>query len=183
MDALTARLALDQLALPRGSTLAVIGAAGALGGCPAQLAEVDGLRVVADASEADEDLVRSLGADVVVRRGEAFADAVLAGAPDGVDALADAALLAQAATPAVRDGGGVATGTPGRHRVDVLVGLDVVLLGDPRRRVAGHLSREVRTAGSVEHRRHRAPKRVGRGTFDPGPGRARHGGVTARCSS
>ena len=70
MNALTARKALDMLALPSGSTIAVTGAAGAFGGYVVQLAKADGLRVIADASEADEQLVRDLGADVVVRRGD-----------------------------------------------------------------------------------------------------------------
>lgn len=109
MNGLTARLALDRLALAPGQVLAVTGAAGAFGGYVVQLAKADGLVVVADASEADEQLVRDLGADDVVRRGEGFADAVRALHPGGVDGLADGALLAEAAVPAVRDGGAVAT--------------------------------------------------------------------------
>lgn len=109
MNGLTAWLALDRLALEPGSTLAVTGAAGAFGGYVVQLAKVRGLRVVADASDADRDLVAGLGADVVVERGDGFADAVLREVPGGVDALADGALLGAAALPAVRDGGAVAT--------------------------------------------------------------------------
>ena len=44
-----------------GQTLAVTGAAGAFGGYVVQLATAEGLRVIADASPADEALVRSLG--------------------------------------------------------------------------------------------------------------------------
>ena len=66
MNGLTARLALDLLALSAGQTVAVTGAAGAFGGYLVQLAKADGLRVVADASPADEELVRALGADIVV---------------------------------------------------------------------------------------------------------------------
>src|SRR3954453_1761979 len=66
MNGLTARFALDLMALAPGQVLAVTGAAGAFGGYVVQLAKADGLTVVADASEADEDLVRTLGADVVV---------------------------------------------------------------------------------------------------------------------
>ena len=69
MNGLTARLALDLMGLRPGQVLAVTGAAGAFGGYVVQLAKADGLTVVADASEADEQLVRDLGADVVVRRG------------------------------------------------------------------------------------------------------------------
>jgi NADPH:quinone reductase len=67
------------------------------------------LRVIADASEADEDLVRSLGADVVVRRGDDVADRILEAAPGGVDGLADGAVQNELVIAAVRDGGGFAT--------------------------------------------------------------------------
>ena len=53
MNGLTARLVLDLLALRPGQTLAVTGAAGALGGYVVQLAKTEGLRVIADASPAD----------------------------------------------------------------------------------------------------------------------------------
>src|SRR3712207_4215239 len=65
MNGLTARLALDLMELQPGQVLAVTGAAGAFGGYVIQLGRADGLTVVADASEADEQLVRDLGADVV----------------------------------------------------------------------------------------------------------------------
>ena len=55
------RLALDLLGLEPGETLAVTGAAGAVGGYVVELAKADGLRVIADASESDEALVRHLG--------------------------------------------------------------------------------------------------------------------------
>src|SRR3712207_4974852 len=60
MNGLTARLALDHMALAPGQVLAVTGAAGAFGGYVIQLAKAEGLTVVADASEADERLVRDL---------------------------------------------------------------------------------------------------------------------------
>ncbi|GGF50289.1 zinc-binding alcohol dehydrogenase [Marmoricola endophyticus] len=109
MNGLTARRALDQLGLEPGQTIAVTGAAGAFGGYVVQLAKADGLTVVADASEADEELVEGLGADHVVRRGAGFADAVRDLVPDGVDGLADGALLGADALPAVAEGGAVAT--------------------------------------------------------------------------
>jgi NADPH:quinone reductase-like Zn-dependent oxidoreductase len=109
MNGLTARLALDQLALEPGQVLAVTGAAGAFGGYVVQLAKADGLTVVADASEADEQLVRDLGADVVVRRGDDVADRIRERYPDGVDGLADGAVMDALVLPAVRDGGRVAT--------------------------------------------------------------------------
>ena len=68
-----------------------------------------GLTVVADASEADEDLVRSLGADLVVRRGDDVADRIREQFPDGVDGLADGSVQDALVLPAVKDGGAVAT--------------------------------------------------------------------------
>src|SRR3954467_1480328 len=109
MNALTARYALAQMALGRGQVVAVTGAAGAFGGYVVQLAKADGLTVVADASEADEQLVRDLGADVVVRRGDDVADRIRERYPDGVDGLADGAVMDALVLPAVRDGGRVAT--------------------------------------------------------------------------
>jgi NADPH:quinone reductase-like Zn-dependent oxidoreductase len=109
MNALTTRLALDVLALEPGQTLAVTGAAGAVGGYAVQLGRAEGLRVIADASEADEQLVKNLGADIVVRRGPEFADRVRGAIPEGVDGVIDGALLNELVVPAVRDGGRVAT--------------------------------------------------------------------------
>jgi len=109
MNGLTARLALDELALGPGQTLAVTGAAGAVGGYAVQLGKAEGFRLLADASAADEQLVHELGADMVVRRGEDFAVHTRAMVPGGVDGLVDAALLDAAAVGAVRDGGRMAT--------------------------------------------------------------------------
>src|SRR5579871_671214 len=105
MNGLTARRALDLLGLKAGQTLAVTGAAGILGGYLIQLARKDGLKVIADASEADEAMVKSLGPDVVVRRGDDVATRIRQHCPDGVDGLADAAVLNELAVAAVRDGG------------------------------------------------------------------------------
>lgn len=107
MNGLTARLALDLLALRPGQTLAVTGAAGAFGGYVVQLARADGLRVIADASPADTALVRSLGAEVVAR-GDDVAERIRAIVPGGVDGLADGAVLHGNALPAIRDGGALA---------------------------------------------------------------------------
>jgi NADPH:quinone reductase len=109
MNGLTARLALDLLALSPGQTIAVTGAAGAFGGYVVQLAKADGLRVIADASVADEDLVRALGADIVVRRGPEVASNILEHASHGVDGLADGSVQCEQIVAAVRDGGGIAT--------------------------------------------------------------------------
>ncbi len=112
MNGLTARRALDMLAIPAGGTIAVTGAAGAFGGYVVQVAKVDGLQVIADASEADEQLVRDLGADIVVRRGDDVATRIRDAVPDGVDGVADGAIQHALVLPAIRDGGGLASVRP-----------------------------------------------------------------------
>jgi NADPH:quinone reductase len=115
MNGLTARMALDLLELPPGATVAVTGAAGAVGGYAVQLAKADGFRVIADAAAKDEQLVRGLGADVVLPRGDDFPELVRKEVPDGVDGLVDTAGVAATAVRAVADGGRVSTsrgGTP-----------------------------------------------------------------------
>ena len=109
MNGLTARRALDLLDLGPGQVLAVTGAAGSTGGYVVQLAKHAGLVVVADASESDDALVRSLGADQIVRRGDGVADRILELYPDGVDGLFDGSVQEAAVLPAVKTGGGVAT--------------------------------------------------------------------------
>lgn len=109
MNGLTARLALDELAVPAGGSVAVTGAAGAFGGYVVQLAAAAGYRVIADASDADRALVLRLGADVVLPRGDGFPAAVREVAPDGVHGLADGSVQGPALLPAVRDGGRIAT--------------------------------------------------------------------------
>lgn len=109
MNGLTVRLALDTLALQPGQHLAVTGAAGAVGGYAIQLGKADGLRIIADAAPADEQLVRDLGADIVLARGDDYPARVREAVAGGVDGLIDAALLDGLAIPAVRDGGRIAT--------------------------------------------------------------------------
>ena len=108
MNGLTARQSLDQLALQPGQTLGVTGAAGCYGGYVVQLAKAEGLRVIADASAADEQLVRDLGADIVVPRGDDISEQIRRVAPEGVDGLADGAVQNELAVGAIRDGGAYA---------------------------------------------------------------------------
>ncbi len=112
MNGLTARLTLDMLGLQPGQVLAVTGAAGAYGGLLVQLAKQDGLRVLADASEKDTELVRALGADVVVPRGDDVAARFREVEPDGVDAVADGSVQEDLVLPAVKDGGQIASVRP-----------------------------------------------------------------------
>jgi NADPH2:quinone reductase len=105
MNGLTARLALDRLGLTPGQTLAVTGAAGAVGAYVVQLASSEGISVVAISRQDDEDLLRELGACQFVARGENFARAVRELTGGGVDAVVDAAVTGREIVPAVRDGG------------------------------------------------------------------------------
>ena len=109
MNGLTAVQTLEKLALQPGQSLAVTGAAGTLGNYLIQLAKQAGLVVVADTAEKDRTLVSDLGPDYLVKRGDDVAHHIRKFFPDGVDALADAAVMNEKAAPAVRDGGGFAT--------------------------------------------------------------------------
>src|SRR5882757_2943637 len=129
MSGLTALRALDVVGLPPGSWVAVTGAAGAVGGYAVQLARADGLRVIADASPNDAQLVRDLGADIVVERGDDVAQRIRQALPQGVDAAVDAAVLGWQIEPAIRPGGQLAIlrrpsepgVTPLSGRVDLVV--------------------------------------------------------------
>ncbi|MEC3992762.1 NADP-dependent oxidoreductase [Actinacidiphila sp. DG2A-62] len=130
MNALAARRALDLVAAPAGGTVAVTGAAGAFGGYAVQLATSEGLRVLADASEADRRLVKELGADEVVPRGDGVAARFRALVPDGVDAVIDGAAQHAQVVAAVRDGGGLAVVRFWDGPVDRGVHLHKVLVTD-----------------------------------------------------
>src|SRR6185503_3025044 len=108
MNALTALHGLDLLGLVEGRTLVVTGGAGLLASYVIPIAKLRGLRVLADASPADEALVRGFGADVVLPRGAALVAAIRLEAPDGVDAVFDTALLRRDVFPAIRKGGALA---------------------------------------------------------------------------
>ena len=105
MNGLTARLSLDLLNLNKGQIIAVTGGPGAYGGYAIQLAKADGLIVVADSNEQDIDLLKSLGVDHIVPRGENFIEEIKKIFPDGVDGIADGALLNETAIGAVKDNG------------------------------------------------------------------------------
>ncbi len=105
MNGLTALYALDLASLPAGRTLAVSGGAGWLAYCAISAAKQRGLRIIADASARELELVRSYGADVVVERSSGFADAVRRQVPEGADALLDTAVLGETSFHALREGG------------------------------------------------------------------------------
>lgn len=108
VNGLTAKTCLDALALPLAAALLVTGSAGALGGYVVQLARNSSLRVITNASEADRDLLTSVGAGEIVPRGDRMSDAVRTRHPGGVDGLVDAALIGKWAVALVRDVGGAA---------------------------------------------------------------------------
>jgi NADPH2:quinone reductase len=99
LNALTARQALDLIALPRGAILLITGASGAVGAFATQLAVRDGLHVLALASDGDEEWVAGLGPQVVVPRGTDLAQL------EPVNAVLDAVPIGPPATEPVRDGG------------------------------------------------------------------------------
>ncbi|MFJ9412660.1 NADP-dependent oxidoreductase [Streptomyces sp. NPDC101227] len=86
----TAQRVLDQLGLKEGETLLLHGAAGAVGQVAVQLAVALGATVIGTASPANHDFLRTLGA-VPVAYGDGLADRVRAAAPQGIDAVFDAA--------------------------------------------------------------------------------------------
>jgi NADPH2:quinone reductase len=128
MNAMTVRTALDMLALAPGQTLAVTGAAGAVGGYAIQLGAHNGLTVIGDAKPEDAELIRSFGARHVVPRGSEAA-AVRDLYPDGVDAVLDAALLGPAILPAVRDGGQLMAVRPFLGQTERDIKISLVLVG------------------------------------------------------
>jgi NADPH:quinone reductase-like Zn-dependent oxidoreductase len=138
LNGLTARQALDLMALPGPTTLLVTGASGGVGGYGVQLAVRAGYRVLAMAGTGDEEWVRGLGADLVLPR-----DADLAAAGP-VPAVLDAVPLGPPAAAGVADGGTVVTTRPtvpvdGARRVRqevVLVRPDPVALAALLRDVA-----------------------------------------------
>ncbi|GGX13447.1 NADP-dependent oxidoreductase [Streptomyces chryseus] len=86
----TAQRVLDLLRVKSGETLLVHGAAGVVGSVAVQLAVAAGVTVVGTASEANHGHLRALGA-TPVRYGDGLAERVRQAAPQGVDAVLDAA--------------------------------------------------------------------------------------------
>ena len=105
MNGLTARLSLDLLDLKKGNIIAVTGGPGAYGGYVIQLAKADGLIVLADSNEKDIQLLKDLGVDHIIPRDKNFVEEVRKIFPDGVDGIADGALLNEKAIGAVKDNG------------------------------------------------------------------------------
>ncbi|MEU2731626.1 NADP-dependent oxidoreductase [Streptomyces griseoviridis] len=81
---------LDLLDVTAGETLLIHGASGALGTVAVQLAVARGARVIGTAGPANQEYVTSLGATALVY-GDGLVERVRALAPQGVDAVLDAA--------------------------------------------------------------------------------------------
>jgi NADPH2:quinone reductase len=116
LNALTAHQTLQLIGAPAGATVLITGASGAVGGFATQLAKQQGLRVLAVASDDDEQWVAGLGAD------EVYARSTDLGAVGPVDAVLDAVPVGAAAAAPVRPGG-VAVFT--RRSVQLPDGLDL----------------------------------------------------------
>lgn len=86
----TANRVLGLLELKPGETLLVNGASGAVGSMAVQLAKADGITVIGIGSAANQDLIASLGA-VPTTYGDGLVERVRALAPQGIDAVFDAA--------------------------------------------------------------------------------------------
>jgi NADPH:quinone reductase-like Zn-dependent oxidoreductase len=86
----TAMRALDQLGVASGSALLISGASGSVGSAAVQFAVARGAQVIGTASAANQDYLRSLGAEPVTY-GEGLAGRVRALAPGGVDLALDVA--------------------------------------------------------------------------------------------
>ena len=86
----TAERVLNELGVADGQTLLIEGGSGGVGTAAIQLARRRGVRVIATSSEANQDYLRTLGAEAIPY-GDGMADQVRALAPDGVDAVLDCA--------------------------------------------------------------------------------------------
>lgn len=104
MNGLTARVVLDTLALPAGTAILVVGAAGAVGSYVTELAAHEGLRVVAVAGARDEADLRAMGASEFFERGDDLVARLRSDYPDGLPAVVDAAMLEDTILPATADG-------------------------------------------------------------------------------
>ena len=86
---LTALQTLDRLGLTAGESVLVHAGSGGVGSLAVQIAKARGAHVIATASAANQDFVRSLGADEALAYGDGLADRVRAVAPGGVDVVVD----------------------------------------------------------------------------------------------
>jgi NADPH:quinone reductase-like Zn-dependent oxidoreductase len=132
LNGLAAAQLLDLLgdALGDGNRLLVTGAAGAVGGYVASLAQDRGWQVTGMARAEDEDFVRSLGAEFTTQ------------AEPGWDAVADGAAMQEQALALVRDGGAFVGVQPSaRPAAQRGIRVEVVVAHPDGPRLAGLLAR------------------------------------------
>jgi NADPH:quinone reductase-like Zn-dependent oxidoreductase len=132
LNALTAAQIVDLLGdAPTGrNRLLVTGAAGAVGGYVAALAQDRGWRVTGLARAEDEDFVRGLGAEFTTH------------AEPGWDAVADGAVMQESALALVRDGGAFVGVQPSaKLPTERGIRVDVVMVHPDGPRLAGLLAR------------------------------------------
>ena len=108
MNGHTALQIVDALEVGPGTTLAVTGAAGALGSLLVPLAKARGAHVIAAARPHDAARLAALDPGAVVASDDLVAG-ILVAAGGPVDAIADLAVLDEGVLPAVRPGGRIAT--------------------------------------------------------------------------
>ncbi|MCI4363502.1 MAG: NADP-dependent oxidoreductase [Thermoplasmata archaeon] len=110
---MTALVALDQLALTKGQSVLIIGAAGGVGSFAVQIGSNAGVLTLAAARPAHRDFLHKLGASRFLDSTSShLAEDVRIGYPDGVDALLDLAQTGpefERTTALVRDGGVIAS--------------------------------------------------------------------------
>ncbi len=139
---LTAMGVLEELGLPRGSALLIVGATGGVGSFLTQLAARAGLEVVATAAPPFARRMQEFGARHTVdhRSAEPLASQVRTARPDGVDALVDLVGDPAFLTPLfdLLPSGGVVVSTAGGADMEVLRARG--LSGGPYRR---HATREM----------------------------------------
>ncbi len=85
--------ALDTLELWPGSKVLITAGSGACGGCATELVKLDGLSLVADASEADHPVVAGFGKGLVLPRGDDLAPVDCERFSEHVDRANDGELL------------------------------------------------------------------------------------------
>ncbi|MEU0135703.1 NADP-dependent oxidoreductase [Streptomyces sp. NPDC006296] len=133
---------LDLLDVTSGDTLLIHGASGALGTIAVQLAVARGARVIGTAGPANQEYVTSLGATALVY-GENLVERVRALAPEGIDAVFDAAGKGALEDSIVLRGGTERIVTTADFRA---AELGIVFAEGPQRRSAARLAELARQA-------------------------------------
>src|SRR5439155_22425647 len=134
---IAALAAVDALALSKGETILIVGAAGGVGSFAVQLAARAGATIIAPALAEDADYLRELGVTEHLDRAGDVVAAVRERHPDGVDALLDLVSYAPGAFDgALRDGARVASSNGAAGEGPCRTNVMAVPSDDNRRRLA-----------------------------------------------